>query len=435
MDLPVKVDFSAPDNLGLFPSYLATYDRIEPVQIYLRFAQKTGALKMLKQLDTLPNLNAAEGGLRKIAIIDVGSNSFRLIVVTYLPGYHFQVTDEVRESVRLVQGLGSTGRLQPGPMDRAVETLKLYAAFCKASTITDIVAVATSAVREASNREAFLERVRKQSGIEVRVLSGEEEAYYGYLAAENSTTLRNGYVVDLGGGSLEITRVDNRRSRESISLTLGAVRTTEDWMPEAPASEQAVTRLRKHLREQLSALDWFKFKPGTHLIGQGGSLRNVARIVQKMDDYLMEELHGYVVHDDELQRVIKQMEPLTVEQRRNLPGMRSDRADITLAGAIVVEECMRHAEYDHLTVCSQGLREGVFYETFLADHTPPIFQDVRQASVMNIANLYHFQKEHVEHIVRLALSMFDQLPPDPLHTPRARTPLGGVYAPRYWHGD
>src|SRR5262245_11777479 len=127
---------------------------------------------MLKQLDILPDAAATYGGLHKIAIIDVGSNSFSLIVVTYLPGYHFQVTDEVRESVRLLQGLGATGRLLPGPMDRAVETLKLYAAFCKASAIKDIVAVATSAVREASNQKAFLDRVKKQAGIDVRVLSG-----------------------------------------------------------------------------------------------------------------------------------------------------------------------------------------------------------------------------------------------------------------------
>src|SRR5207244_5904671 len=116
----------------------------------------------------------------------------------------------------------------------------------------DSAAVATSAVREAKNREAFLARVKHQSGIDVRVLSGEEEAYYGYLAAVNSTTLTDGFVLDLGGGSLEITRVEDRRSRESISLTLGAVRTTEDWLPDAPATTQAVNALRNHLREQLS---------------------------------------------------------------------------------------------------------------------------------------------------------------------------------------
>ena len=197
---------------------------------------------MLKSLQPVAGTDVDYNNLRKMAIIDVGSNSFRLIVITYLPGYHFQVTDEVRESVRLVHGLIETGMMQPKQMDHAVETMRLYASFCKASNITDIAAVATSAVREAKNGKAFLDRVNRETGIKVRLLSGEEEAYYGYLAAENSTTLRDGYVLDLGGGSIEITRVDKRQSKESVSLTLGTVRTTEQWLPDAPAPRPSTPR-------------------------------------------------------------------------------------------------------------------------------------------------------------------------------------------------
>ncbi len=261
----------------------------------------------LKQLQSLGTPAEAYKNLRKMAIIDVGSNSFRLIVITYVPGYYFQLTDEVHESVRLVQGLSKTGLMRPAPMDHAVETMQLYAGFCKASEISDIAAVATSAVREAKNRDEFLERIKRDSGINVRVLSGEEEAYYGYLAAENSTTLRDGYVLDLGGGSLEITRVEKRQFRETISLTLGAVRTTEEWLPDAPAKKDAVASLRKHVREQLEALDWFKARPDTRLIGQGGTLRNVAHMAQKDLDYPMDELHGYLLQANQVQDAIKTM--------------------------------------------------------------------------------------------------------------------------------
>ncbi len=375
---------------------------------------------MLKRLQALANPEEAYGRLRKVAIIDVGSNSFRLIVMSNVPGYYFQETDEVRESVRLVQGISATGLLRAAPMDHAVDTMQLYAAFCKASDITDIVAVATSAVREAKNREAFLAMVKRQSGIDVRVLSGEEEAYYGYLAAANSTTLENGFVLDLGGGSLEITRVEERRSRQSVSLTLGAVRMTEDWLPVAPASPDAVSALRKHIRQQLSALDWFEAEPGTRLIGQGGSLRNAAKIAQKMADYPLDELHGFTLKDDDLHHVIRLMEPLTVEERQDISGMKPDRADIALAGAIVVEEYMKVAGYDRLTVCGQGLREGIFYERFLDQSDPPIFENVRHASVMNVAHLYQFQENHVDHVADLALSLFDQVHDDPLCGPAER---------------
>src|SRR5260221_993541 len=125
----------------------------------------------LKQLQSLGSPAEAYKNLRKMAIIDVGSNSFRLIVITYLPGYYFQLTDEVHESVRLVQGLSKTGSMRAAPMDHSVETMQLYSAFCKASEISDIAAVATSAVREAKNRDEFLERIKRDSGINVSVLS------------------------------------------------------------------------------------------------------------------------------------------------------------------------------------------------------------------------------------------------------------------------
>lgn len=365
---------------------------------------------MLKSLNALANPRDALGAAEKVAIIDVGSNSFRLIVITYLPGYYFQVTDEVRETVRLVHGIGQTGRLSRPAMDHAVEVMRLYRAFCDAQNITDIVAVATSAVRDAQNQAEFLARCETEAGMKVRVLSGEEEAYYGFLAAVNSTTLKDGFVIDLGGGSLEITRVENRRSIRGISLALGAVRMTEDWLSDAPTPNSAVERLREHIHEQLRPLRWFKAQPDTQIVGQGGSLRNAARIIQKAHAYPMDELHGYTFGSADLRRrLVRKMQSLSVAERKQISGMKPDRADIALAGAVVVEECLRFSGYSELMVCSQGVREGLFYERFLRDLPEPRFKDVRAASVMNIAHLYHYHESHAAHVAHLALSMFDQV--------------------------
>jgi exopolyphosphatase/guanosine-5'-triphosphate,3'-diphosphate pyrophosphatase len=364
---------------------------------------------MLRDLQGLVDRKQAYGDLRKVAIIDVGSNSFRLIVITYVPGFHFQVTDEVRESVRLVQGVAKTGELQPAQISRALDVMRLYRSFCRALEIDDILAVATSAVREARNGAAFLAQIPAETGIAVRLLSGEEEAYYGYLAAENSTTLRDGFVIDLGGGSLEITHVEDRLKREAISLTLGALRMTEEFLPDAPSGKSQVERLRAHVRAQLEPLKWFKTTPRARLIGEGGSLRNAARLTQAARGYPLEELHGYDMRGTDLQKMIRTLEPLTVEQRRQIPGMKGDRADIALAGALVVDECMQFAHFDSMTVCSQGVREGLFYERFLKENPQPFFDDVRRASVMNIAHLYRYHESHCAHVARLVLGMYDQL--------------------------
>ncbi|HRE47180.1 MAG TPA: Ppx/GppA phosphatase family protein [Aggregatilineales bacterium] len=379
---------------------------------------------MLKSLDHLRLTPESLNNPKKVAIIDVGSNSFRLIVITYQPHHYFKVTDEVRENVRLVHGLGATGKLSAPAMDHAVEVMQLYRSFCDSQKITDIVAAATSAVRDAANQAEFLRRVEDESGITVRVLSEAEEAYYGYVAAENSTILENGFVIDLGGGSLEVTRVENRRSVRAVSFPLGAVRMTEDWLPNAPPGKEALNTLRNHVRKHLDTISaWFKHEKGFRLVGQGGSLRNAGRLVQKMKGYPLDELHGYIVQRDDFQRMVKKMESLTISERRGIPGMKADRADIALGGALVVDECLRFSDSPQMIVCSQGVREGLFYERFLEGESPSLFENVRQASVMNMAHLYAFQAEHGDHVAALALSLFDQvarLTEDPLMTAAER---------------
>jgi exopolyphosphatase/guanosine-5'-triphosphate,3'-diphosphate pyrophosphatase len=344
----------------------------------------------------------------KTAIVDLGSNSFRLIVVSYVPGRYFHVTDEVRETVRVVHGLGATGILSDDAMDKAARVMKLYRSFCDTQGIRDIVAVATSAIREAKNGRAFVERVRRETGIAVDILSGVKEAYYGYLAAVNSTTLKDGFVLDLGGGSLEITRVESRRTRQSVSRLLGSVRMTEDWVPAAPTAHADLVKLRGHVTDQLCDLSWFKGHFEGRLVAEGGSLRNLARIAMKRRGYPLDELHGYVLSQADVRKIVKLLEPISLAERRAVPGMKPDRADITLAAAVVVQACMEHAGFSELTVSSQGLREGLFYQRYLP-HAHHLYDDVRKAQVLNVACLYGFQQDHAEHVAHLALSLFDQL--------------------------
>src|ERR1700712_2663141 len=154
---------------------------------------------------------------KRLAVIDLGSNSFRLVVFTW--GEHgghswWRRTDEIHEAVRVGAGLDAAGDLQPEPMERALETIELFAHFCRATGIEDIRPVATSAIRDATNQKDFLRQARKRSGLEIEVLSPEEEARYGYLAAVNSTTLADGVALDLGGGSLPMNHVKDRAQGE-----------------------------------------------------------------------------------------------------------------------------------------------------------------------------------------------------------------------------
>src|ERR671931_663688 len=222
------------------------------------------------------------GDEQRLAVIDLGSNSFRLVVFTAGDGW-WKRTDEIYEAVRIGEGLAATGELGEPGMARAQATMEVFAHFCAASGIgvDAIDAVATSAIRDASNSAAFLDRAQKASGLRARVLSGEEEARYGYLAAVNSTTLSDGVMLDLGGGSMQLVHVVGRHARELDSWRLGAVRMSERFLPgDGPTKPKQIRELVAHVKTKLERAPWLS-RCGPRLVGIGGTVRNLAAAAQR----------------------------------------------------------------------------------------------------------------------------------------------------------
>jgi exopolyphosphatase/guanosine-5'-triphosphate,3'-diphosphate pyrophosphatase len=346
----------------------------------------------------------------RLAVIDCGSNSFRLVVFTYT-GEWWKRTDEIHEPVRVGEGLDATGELQPEPMERALETLELYAHFCRATGVERIRPVATSAIRDADNQEQFLKKARKRSGLEVEVLSGEREAHYGYLAAINSTTLSQGVVLDLGGGSLQLTRVEDRDALDARSWPLGAVRMTERFLPDN-AKRKSMRALREHVTEQVETAPWVG--DGGRLTGIGGTVRNLAAAAQLAAELPSYGIQGYRITRDALGTLIESFAGMSAAERGEVPGIKASRGDLILAGALVVDAVMEAGGFGVLEATEAGLREGVFFETYL-DCDPPRFADVRRASARNLAAQYHTDFAHADHVARLALDMWDALAAAGLH--------------------
>ena len=335
----------------------------------------------------------------------MGSNTFRLVVFRYAPGGAFQLTEEVRESVRLSAGQVD-GELAPDALDRAEIAARLYSSFCAASAIDEIDAVATSAVRDATNQKAVIARISADGELPVRVLSAHDEAHYGYLGAINSTTLRNGTVLDLGGGSLQVGRVEKRRLTSAGSWPLGAVRMTEQILGEGIPDSSRVAHLRQHVLAQIGSFGGLAAAEPT--VAMGGSIRTLAAMAQRATGYPLGEIHGYRLDREVLGGLIDQMSALSGRQRTKIPGLKADRSDITLAGALVLDTVMERLELRSVEVCAQGLRWGVFYEHYLGSEGP-LIPDVREASVRNVARIYRYNAPHAEHVATLALRVFDEL--------------------------
>jgi exopolyphosphatase/guanosine-5'-triphosphate,3'-diphosphate pyrophosphatase len=347
----------------------------------------------------------------QIAVIDLGSNSWRLVVYAFVPQLWWKQTDELYETVRIGAGMDATGRLEEEAIARGVETLAVFDRFCVAAGITPdrVHAVATSAIRDAENRDEFLERAHAATNLQIEVLPEEDEARLGYLAAINTSTLEDGLVLELGGGSMQLVAVGSRRPLELWSLPLGAVRLTERFLPgPGPAKKKELERLRAHVREFVTTA--VGQPRGGQLVGIGGAVRNLAAAAQRAEGQPDMGIQGFVLEREVLGELVEQLAALAVAERADVPGIKRGRGDIVLAAAVTIEAVLEAGGYAGIEATEAGLREGVFFERELfAGADEPLFDNVRVAAVRNLAIQYESDLAHVEHVATLALQMFDSL--------------------------
>ena len=349
---------------------------------------------------------------KRIAIIDLGSNTARLVIFSATPGYAFRLEDEVREVVRLRQGMTATG-LSDAAMERAFSALRLFARFCHAMQVDTIIPTATSAVRDAANGPRFVERVREELGLTLGILDGEREAYYGALGALNEVSMGDGWVMDIGGGSAQVSRVVDRRFRHGQSAPIGALALTERFVSTDPISKKELAGLEAGIAEELDRLDWSDMgTPGNgDLVGVGGTIRNLAKIEAARQGYPLSTLTGFELTLASVDESIDQFRSLPLAERRRIPGLRTDRADIILAGALVLRAVMARLGVERVRISVNGLREGLFLEQFWDHLAYPVIPDVRRFSVLNMARIYGYQKAHANHVRYLAGRLFEQLAP------------------------
>jgi exopolyphosphatase / guanosine-5'-triphosphate,3'-diphosphate pyrophosphatase len=352
---------------------------------------------------------------RRTAVIDLGSNSFRLVVFGTGEGGWWRRTDELTEMVRLGGDLEPDGALSPQRMAHALETLRVFAAFCATSGIhaDEIEAVATSAIRDAPNGAAFVARAHKATGLPIRILSQAEEARYAYIAAVNSTSLRDGVVLDLGGGSLELVAVRARQAEEVASWPLGAVRSTERFLAEeAPASPKALAALRAHAVGALRQAPWLTTIPPerARLVGLGGTVRNLASAVCRATELPTESVQGFVLTPAALDGLVAELAARPPEERERVPGIKRGRGEVILAGAVVLQAVLDVTGAEGIEVTEAGLREGIFLAGLLAPEDPPLVPSVRAASVRNLARQHGVDLVHARHIAALAHQLLAALP-------------------------
>jgi exopolyphosphatase/guanosine-5'-triphosphate,3'-diphosphate pyrophosphatase len=344
----------------------------------------------------------------RLAAIDVGSNSIRLLVAEFDPQGGIKVVDEVKDQPRLASGIAESNRIDEFAMARAIQTLGRMREVAERRGVRRIMAVATSAVREAENGKAFVERVRREVGIPLRIIDADTEAALSWRSVAHHFPLSTGraLVVDIGGGSLELIGAVNGLVELTKSLPFGAVRLTEKYLFEGKSRSREVDRLRGKVRKQLKKAGRWREWGSATIIGSGGTFTNLARMALARRGHPIESVHGEVVKTAEVEQLLEWLCSLSVERRRNVPGLNPQRADIILAGLAVTAELLSLVEARSVTVSAFGLREGLLLE-MIGERIPRTSDPLR--SMREFVESCQGDRRHVEQVRTLGLTLFDRL--------------------------
>jgi exopolyphosphatase / guanosine-5'-triphosphate,3'-diphosphate pyrophosphatase len=347
---------------------------------------------------------------RRIAAIDIGSNSIRQIVADVSPRGHIRVIDEIKAAPRLGAGVAKTGALSESAMGQALDALGRMGKLASHLGAQRLEVVATSAVRDASNSGDFVARVKRVTGLKVRVLSGEEEAMLAFRSALAHFELGRGraVVMDIGGGSLELALSADGLLERLTSLPFGALRLTEEFLGATPRQKD-VEKLRKHirpdLRKALPIRDW----RGATVIGSGGTFTNLAGIYLARRGLSARSPQGTRIPRAELLHILEWLAGLTPAERASVPGLSPGRADIIVAGLTVAAEVLSRLEATELQVSAFGIREGILLDAARVRPEVSNRGQARARSVREFAERCHFEQPHAERVQAMALSLFDAM--------------------------
>lgn len=354
-----------------------------------------------------------------LAAIDIGTNSFHLIVVKPNKKGNFEIVDSAREVIRLSEGnVGDIKHINAEAMERGVKALQNFKGIASSHN-AEVIAVATSAVRESLNRDEFRSVVKEKCGIDISIISGDEEARLIYLGISKALPIyeKRTLCIDIGGGSTEFIIVEKGKILFSISIKIGAVRLSQKFFPDYILNDESVKYCRKWIEGEIySAVKEIK-KLGFDLcVGSSGTIQSAGLMINSLRAGISNDLkiiNNFEFQADELNIITKEiLDRKTSDKRKKIKGLEEKRAEIIPAGILILSTIFKQLNIENMIISEYALREGIIINAlseYFENNSESEKHNVRLNSVSNLAEISNFDRGHCEHVAKLSLTIFDEL--------------------------
>lgn len=302
--------------------------------------------------------------MENLAIVDLGSNSARMAITEIAPDGRFREIKRVKENTRLSEGMGREKMLQEDAMNRTIAALKRFKQIYEEMPHTQVRAITTAAVRQARNRQEFLNRVQKEVGIRLQVLSGKKEAYYDYLGVIRTMKLNHCLILDVGGASCELVLVQQRRARDLISIPVGAVTLSEQFHLNGYVRSADLFRAQVAMNERLTKIPWLRYATRVPIVLLGGANRTLVRMTWSYHHRHRRQrsIHGYQLSSRVVFATYRELLNRNLAQRKRMPGLEPERADIIVGGMLPLVSLLQRNSDGRVIFSESGVREGIITE-------------------------------------------------------------------------
>jgi exopolyphosphatase / guanosine-5'-triphosphate,3'-diphosphate pyrophosphatase len=352
----------------------------------------------------------------KLALLDIGSNSIHMVLTEIQPDFSYKILDRCKDVPRLGEETFQTGQFSPSAIAKGIEVVRTFTTLARNRGFMRIEAVATSAVREAANGGDLIEAIEQETGIRVRVVTGQEEARLIYLGVRYSMDFgdHNILIVDVGGGSVELVVGNRHNLLHAASLKLGAIRLNDLYLKKDPSSADALKRLQKAVETALTpVLPRFKKVGFDELVGTSGMIGNLAEVMHlQKTGRPIPQLNLARFSIKEVMAAEKLLRETSVKRRSEIPGLDPKRTDLLLPATVVLRILMERLDLDELTISDKAIREGLLFD-FIERHregiqAEQVIPNVRRRNVLHLARSCHYDSVHAHHVAKLCLHLFDQ---------------------------